>query len=109
MKTYYSECLTGKTSYREGFFGGLIMTVEVQVLAAHVRSYLELNPYPIAPPRGMVAHPPETVKEHYAKERARIAAHTTVIRTFYRDAKKSDMAFLQQCKQLGESDANKQT
>lgn len=106
MKTYYSECLTGKTSYREGFFGGLIMTVEVQVLAAHVRNYLELNPYPIAPPRGMVAHPPETVKEHYAKERARIAAHTTVIRTFYRDAKKSDMVFLEQLKNQEQENAD---
>lgn len=106
MKTYYSECLTGKTSYREGFFGGLIMTVEVQVLAAHVRSYLELNPYPIAPPRGMDAHSPETVKEHYAKERTRIAAHTTVIRTFYRDAKKSDMVFLEQLKNKGQENAD---
>lgn len=101
MKTYHREKLTGKTSYREGIFGGLVLTVEVKEQTATGTLFYGLVPAP--PP----FHYTNEQKAQWNREQyVKTEDSWTTVRTFYRDAKKSDMVFLEQLKNQGQENAD---
>lgn len=104
MKTYHREKLTGKTSYREGIFGGLILTVEVKEQASHGALFYGLMP---------MSPPPDYTDEQKAiwnhEQYVKTESNWTTVRTFYRDAKKADMISLEHLKKQGEEHAIQQS
>ena len=86
---YRREVLTGKTSYREGLFGRLILTVEVKEQTAYGTTFYGLTPAP-AP----VHYTAEQKNQWDTEQRIKTESSWTTVRTFYRDARKADMVFL---------------